>query len=159
MKMKVNVNRKRISSEEIATHRNFRSLIKSYPFLTNPFRRTSWRTKGILWVVVASVLLIWYVTGGNEFERYEPNRIFIHDLPIDLSGHDQLRKDIKERMVRAVKISGPIKGIRIELEMISEFDTVRIVSFGGGKYFLHKEHYFESSEDLLPDSLQTRLIR
>lgn len=61
MKKKVKVNRERISSEEIASQKNFKSLTKNYVSLTNPFRRTPWRTKYLLWVVIISAALVCYI--------------------------------------------------------------------------------------------------
>jgi hypothetical protein len=61
MKKKVNVNREKISAEEIASQRNFKSLTRNYISLTNPFRKTSWRTKYILWVVIVSAALVCYI--------------------------------------------------------------------------------------------------
>ena len=60
MKRKVNVNREKISSEEIASQKNFKSLVKNYPSVTNPFRNTSWRTKGLIWIIVIIAILVYY---------------------------------------------------------------------------------------------------
>ena len=61
MKKKVKVNREKISSEEIASQKNFKSLIKNYPHIANPFRRTSWRTKSILWIILITAALLCYI--------------------------------------------------------------------------------------------------
>jgi hypothetical protein len=61
MKRKVNVDREKISSEEISSRKNFKSLIKNYPSVTNPFRKTSWRTKGILWILILCAVLLYLV--------------------------------------------------------------------------------------------------
>lgn len=61
MKNKIIVNRPPISSEEIASQKNFKMLIKKYPHITNPFRKTPWSLKAMLWVAAASVCLVYYV--------------------------------------------------------------------------------------------------
>jgi hypothetical protein len=64
MKRKVKINREKISSEEIDAKKNFRGLVKNYPSVTNPFRRTSWRFKGILWLIIVIAILLYLVLRG-----------------------------------------------------------------------------------------------
>ncbi len=90
MKKKVNINRESISSEEIASQKRFGSLIKSYPAVTNPYRRTSWRTKSIVWVAMASVVLVYYVIKGESSEGFirppfEEVNIATTDYSVDAS--------------------------------------------------------------------------
>ena len=60
MKKKVNINREKVSSQEIDSRKNFKSVVKSYPSLTNPFRKTSWRFKALLWIIVITAFLVYY---------------------------------------------------------------------------------------------------
>ncbi len=61
MKNKIIKNRPPVSSEEIASRKNFNMLMKKYPHMLNPLRKTPWSFKAMLWVAAASAGLVYYV--------------------------------------------------------------------------------------------------
>jgi gliding motility-associated lipoprotein GldH len=89
MKKKVNINRPELSSEQISAGKNFGSLVKNYPALTNPFRKTSWRTKGILWVVLLSVGLTYYVVSREavykEYDKDFPTQQWLKSKKVNFN--------------------------------------------------------------------------
>jgi hypothetical protein len=159
MKKKVNVNREKISSDEISSRKNFMPLIKNYGSLANPSRKTSWRTKSILWVIIGSALLVIYIAMQNKFEGYEANRILVDGKPyLNLRTDPKLQERIQEQVITAKKTDASVVGGGIELEMVNDQDTIRIKSYGGGRYFFYDKSYFQSNENLLPDSIIRKIL-
>lgn len=66
-KYKVNLNRSKITSEEIASRRDFDSVLKSYSKISKPFYKTAGFAAGAAIVAVAVLVgAWWYGTSGND---------------------------------------------------------------------------------------------
>ncbi len=85
----------------------------------------------------------------QNLERYHVIEIEMHEtIIID----EKLSNEIINKLINSKK-NGLSKGMKISILLANKKDTIRVVSFGGSKYFQIGNSFYESNQPLLPDSI------
>jgi hypothetical protein len=113
--------------------------------------------KRLFWII--NIISFFLISCGNDSIVKLSNNLDNYQV-----GKIKLRKEACEKTIKSInnevisnlknieKISGPVKGIKIEILLYSAYDTLQIFSFYGGKYIVVGKDYYKLKMDkLLPD--------
>jgi hypothetical protein len=93
---------------------------------------------------------------SSPYDGYTVSRVWMYeDNILDIQANSDLSESIIIKLVDAKKVAGPIKGVGIYVELTNHVDTIKILSYGGAKYFHFNDGYYETNSNLLPDSIWT----
>lgn len=93
-------------------------------------------------------------TVRTELQEYKVSKIHIsQDSFFDVSADKLLGETMIKEILSAKRVKGPIKGFGIKIELKSPSNSTYIMNYGGGKYFFFNKLYYETNNNLIPDSV------
>lgn len=115
-----------------------------------PMKRPFWIIN-IIGILIMSCENDSSIKSSYNLDNYHVGKIKLRKEACDKTL-ESINNEVINKLKNIEKISGPVKGIKIEILLYSANDTIQIFSFYGGEYIVVGKDYYKLKIDkLLPD--------
>ena len=119
------------------------------------------KSKYVTQLLTTTLLIIGFSCGQKEMlnlKNYKVSNVWMYEnYQISFEYDTLLGNKILSSLEKGKKMSNPVKGIGIKIELIAGTDTIIIMTYKKSNYFMFNHEYYKSDEQILPDKIIERI--